>query len=248
MTKEDVRRQLEHNDIWKLLNQIESSGEATKQLLSILPAETVSTILRVFRELKRLSKIEDYDKLPKKGRLPTRELKTIQDILNTIKTERVPKGDKMKVRQGYLDDRDIEDIMTYIKEIIKQGPKGLQTLQAMGKERIRRAERQTKKPDIALNMAISLLAEHLKDKTNKIQWSLIYDFLTEQEPEQTKAGVDYKDRYRKINKKRLQAQYQNYRDLWLFPERNIKRTITGTYQQMIYLRDITLPLWDELLP
>lgn len=226
MKKEDVRRQIEHHSSWKLLNQIKPSGKATKQVLSILPEETVSTILRVFRELKRLSKITDYDKLLKKDQWPITALKNIRQELKNLR------------RQGFLYVNDEGDIMTSIEERIKRGPKQIMMLQAMGKERIRKAERITKPPDIALNMTVFLLAEHLKAKTKKRQWELIYDFLTEQEPERTKAGDDYRDRYRKINKKKLQAQYRHYRELWLYPhkDRHIK-----------HLRDITLPEWEELL-
>lgn len=239
MTKENVRRQLEHHSSWKLLNQIATTGEATKQLISILPEETVSTILRVFRELKRLSEIMDYDKLLKKDQWPITALKNIRQELKNLH------------RQGFLYVNDAGDIMTSIEERIKQGPKQIMMLQAIGKERIRKAERITKPPDIALNMTVCLLAEHLKAKTSKWQWGLIYDFLIEQqiiEDDAGKTGSVIEHRYKKIDKKKLQAQYQNYRNLWLYPERNIKRTITGTYQEMIHLRDITLPEWTELLP
>lgn len=236
MTKENVRRQLEHHSSWKLLNQIATSGKATKQLISILPEETVSTILRVFRELKRLSEITDYDKLLKKDQWPITALKNIRQELKNLH------------RQGFLYVNDAGDIMTSIEERIKQGPKQIMMLQAIGKERIRKAERITKPPDIALNMTVCLLAEHLKAKTSKWQWDLIYDFLIEQEMIKTDRDIDINDRYKKIDREKLQKQYEAYRELWLYPERNINRRITGTLQHSIYVRDITLPEWTELLP
>lgn len=149
------------------------------------------------------------------------------------------------VKRGFLDEKDIEDIMNLVKERIKQGPKGLDTLQAMGKAAIRKKEKVTRPPDIALNMVIFLLAEHLKAKTAKRRWGLIHEFLKEQGIDLTDREPELKDKFRDINKKKLQTQYQTYRDLWLYPERNLK---TGITQHRLDSRDITLPYWPDLLP
>lgn len=233
MTKEDVRRQLEHNSSWKLLNQIEPSGIATKKLLKIIPEETVSTILRVFRELNRLSEIEDYGKLHKKDKWPITALENIRKKLINIRL------------QGFLYVNDTGDIMAVIEERIKQGPKQIPMLQAIGKAVNKKRDKGTNTPDLALNMAVYLLANCLGDK-----WKLICDFLSEQKiinvKDVTLTETHLRDRNRKTEKAALQKKYQGCRELWLYPEGKIDRRITGTYQQMIYLRDITLPPWDEL--
>lgn len=244
MTKEEVRRQFEGSGAWHLLNSIQS-GEHTQKLLKIIPEETVKTILRVYRELRRLCEITAYDKLIKKNQFPTRTVKNIQKELETIKTVLTPKGDKMMVKRGFLDAKDIEDIMNLVKERIKQGPKGLDTLSAMGKAAIRKKEKVTRPPDIALNMLIFFLAEHLKAKTAKRRWGLIHEFLKEQGIDLTNKEPELKDKFRDIQKRKLQTQYQDYRDLWLYPERNLK---AGISQHRLHSSDITLPYWSELFP
>jgi len=258
ITKEQVRRQLEHHGRWKLLNEINTSGEHTQKLLTILPQETISTILRVYRVIQFYREmVNSYDSLPKKDQFPENDWKKIRSILQKHQTEYITKNSKMVVKSRWLEKKDIEDIMNYIEQKFFRSPKGLKTLTAVGKKQIKKKKKQTKPMDASLNSAIYLLAEHLKAKTGKPNWKLIDDFLMEQGI--TDYSTDYfteetiRDRYRKIQGSKIQKQYENYRNLYLFAEHNINRDMPlkarqDFYWQRIYERDITLPPWHELIP
>jgi len=254
-TKERVRRQLENYGIWKLLNYIDTSGNSTNRLLTILPYETISTILRVYRVIEYfMTMIESYNNLPRKSQFPTKNLKKIKQILEKHQILRISKDGKMIVSKGWLEKEDIDDIMDYIYEKIKQSPKGMRTLVAKGKELIKKIEKQTKPTNLALNIVIYLLAEHLKAKTGKPNWILICNFLIEQKiinPDDvsfTKETI--RDRYRHISYCKIENQYENVRELYLYPEKNIKRrsVLFDDYWDRIYERDITIPPLPELLP
>lgn len=248
-----VKSSLEHSGSWRLLNQIATSGDATKKILKILSQETVSIILRVYRVIELFkNEIDSYEKLLQKDRFPMRDFKRIREILTKHQTTRTSKGSKMIVKEKWIYQEDVDDIMNYIQDKFKQRHKGVKTLRAIGKELIKRKEKTTRPIDVPLNIVIYLLAEHLKAKTNQPNWNLICNFLEEQQilnkGDVTMTGDNLRDRYRHIKADKLKKQYEGYRDLYLFPERNINRNPMeqNFYQRRSYGRDIMLPCWFDL--
>lgn len=251
---ESVKSSLEHSSSWRLLNQLDTSTEATKKILKILSQETVSIILRVYRVIELFkNEIVSYEKLLQRDRFPMRDFKRIKEILTKHQTTRTSKGSKMIVKERFIYQEDVDDIMNYIQDKFKQRHKGVKTLRAIGKELIKRKEKTTKPTDVPLNIVIYLLAEHLKAKTQQPNWNLICDFLQEQQiinkDDVTLNEDNLRARYSYIKVDKIKNQYKNYRSLYLFTERNINRNSfqQNFYQQRIYERDIMLPYWSDLI-
>lgn len=253
VTKEEVETQIKTHSSWQLLNHIDTSGIHTQKLLSILKQETVSPILRVYRTINIFLEGKTYSKMSKKDKFPKNDLKKIREILMKSITKFETKQGKMI--GGWLEKDDVDKIMEFItNRFWRPSYKSFRTLYAIGREKIKKQEKITKPTDVALNILLYLLVEHLKSKTNKPNWGLIYDFLTEQGFRTADiAEENLKDRYRKNNPDKLKKQYELYRELYLYPEQKIKRDTPLEQRQWLtsfktYERDITLPYWFELLP
>lgn len=257
--REEVETQIKTNSSWQLLNDINTLGDRTRELLSIIPQETVSTILRVYRTININLKGRTYSEMPKKDKFPENDLKKIEKILIKHVTKFETQKDKMIVNRGWLEKDDVDKIKEFIRNRFwRPSYKSIQTLYAYGRELRKKKDKMTRPPDEPLNIAIFLLAEHLKAKTKKPKWNLIGDFLLEQKLINNDKDVHWtgdviRDRYRKTNRNTLQKQYEFYRELYLYPEQKIKRDIPLEQRQWLtsfrtYERDITLPYWFELLP
>jgi len=259
ITKEEVEAQVKTHSSWQLLNAINTSGNYTKKLLSIIPRETVSTILRVYRTINIFLKGKTYSEMSKKNKFPINDIKKIREILMKHTTKFKTVNGKLIVKRGWLEKEDVEACIMFISnKFWMPSNKTIKTLFAIGREKIKKQQRTTRPPNEPLNIVIFLLAEHLKAKNKKPQWVLICDFLLEQELIKDVNDVRWtkeviRDRYRKNNPDKLKKQYEFYRELCLYPEQKIKRDIPLEQRQWLlsfsaYERDITLPPWPELLP
>lgn len=258
LTRKEVETQIKTHSAWQLLNAINTSGKNTQRLLTIIPQETVSTILRVYRTINPL-KGKTYSKMLKKDKFPSKDLKKIREILMKHVTKFRTRNSKPVVKKGWLEKENVDEIIKFILNTFwRPSHKGFQTLYAIGREIRKKREKMTRPPDEPLNIVIFLLAEHLKAKIKTPKWDLICDFLLEQELIKNDEDVHWtgeviNDRYRKINRNTLPRQYQFYRELYLYPEQQVERNIPLEQRQWLtsfrtYEKDITLPYWFELLP
>lgn len=244
ITKEQVKQQLESWGEWEELNLI-NQGNATNKLLKIISQETIATILRIYRVSKDLQKKQTFSKLSSKYVFPEKDINKIKSILEKLKAE------------GWLFKEDIEPVLSKIIKGIVASPKGRKALYAYRKETRKKEEKLRRPADEPLNFVIYFLAKHLQATTGRPQWSLICNFLIEQQIVIEKGDTFYaypqvRDRYRKINENNIQKQYEYYRDLYLYPQKNIydDGSLEGIkiVRTAYFKRDIILPIWSELLP
>ncbi len=267
MTKEtageDVKRMLEGRGSWQGLNKITKGGTATKKILSILPEETLSTMLRINRFINLSLKGKSYSELRRTESVFEDIERDFKHIHNLLRKHQFPRpGDSEYDKWArdrvmkWLTKEDVEDIMKYIQCKFIQSPKGVKTSMARTREIQKRRVKQTRPPDEALNITIYLLSQHLKKKTEKPHWDLIFNFLVEQkviEPNETMKGMDLKQRIKNMDEAKLQSQYEFYRELYPIPDFNMgnqwpHEMRVKLYMRNIYQRDLTLPAWSDLVP
>lgn len=219
-----------------------------ENLSEILPAETVHTLLKVYRKIKQLSEYPDYSGLPKKNTFPKTFFKKIIEHLNSLQ------------KAGWLTEQGKDNIVSSIINKLDNSEKGKKLKYATLKEGRKKREKITRPTNTPLDFLINFLAIHLEaESQKKNKWKLICDFL-EKEKIINEQDVYYdeeniRDRFRKLQASKFVKEYEFYREMFyriFYPESKIGPLFS---ERDIYLYNLpynrsslTLPDLPDLMP